>query len=474
MISTSPIKRRSKTAGAIKTRSKGTLSLFSIIHSFLPPSSPLRSAVSSVTHWLSIFCCYLSPPKIQHTPTKTKPLRFGWRLDQQLTPGRVKRKAQDFRGLGSKIIHTAPIRSRMLKSFNNPLRNARVSDARPFRASPPYQDSQVIQGLTMWLDASVSKASDPSNIFKSTKIYDKDPLPRSFNLISLSCPFTTRPWMECVSSFLRFLVTQLIIIAAVYHPKGTYMRKNLIQLLVFADVSAQSTAHHQGDPLPCRDRMGRLIIIDNAAVDKHEEDDDDPASKDTRLRIVVCMSPSASRRLLQSGKYLQSDIAFKRIADLLEFEMACMDRDANTSLVFCRVFINRQSAVAHQKVFEAIDDIWRHLHAVDLDNFDDMVLEWGADQHRGQAKGTLAAIREKGGKAGRGKSSESAAVLSMKLTISSEVQAHNALGRIGKDLRTNGRFEGCNFVKAGGSDADQFFFFDDAHRTTFMSEREDS
>ncbi|KAJ7757604.1 hypothetical protein B0H16DRAFT_1457764 [Mycena metata] len=64
----------------------------------------------------------------------------------------------------------------------------------------------------------------------------------------------------------------------------------------------------------------------------HEEDDDDAPLKDNQLRIIVCMSPNASRRLLERSSYLQSDIAFKCIVDFLEFEMACMERDANTIL----------------------------------------------------------------------------------------------------------------------------------------------
>ncbi|KAJ7095129.1 hypothetical protein B0H15DRAFT_798446 [Mycena belliarum] len=148
---------------------------------------------------------------------------------------------------------------------------------------------------------------------------------------------------------------------------------------------------------PSEHYIRRIIVLDNGAVDHHEEDDDDPSFKDDKLRIIVCMSPKASARLLERGSYLQSDIAFKRIIDFLEFEMACMDRDANTSLVFCRVFLNRQSAAAHLHVFSAIEDIvfqdtgrrlkWRHLHAEDLDEHEGMILQWGADQHRGQAKG---------------------------------------------------------------------------------------
>ncbi|KAJ6456641.1 hypothetical protein C8R47DRAFT_1165259 [Mycena vitilis] len=148
---------------------------------------------------------------------------------------------------------------------------------------------------------------------------------------------------------------------------------------------------------PSEHYIRRIIVIDNDDVARHEEDEDEPPSKDSKLRIIVCMSPIASRRILDLGRYLQSDIAFKRIVDFLEFEMACMDRDGNTSLIFCRVFLNRQTAVAHQHVFTAIHDIiyedtgrhlrWRHLHASNVGDFDGMVLEWAADQHRGQAKG---------------------------------------------------------------------------------------
>jgi hypothetical protein len=66
-----------------------------------------------------------------------------------------------------------------------------------------------------------------------------------------------------------------------------------------------------------------------------DEDEDDEISpheqKDTRLGIVICMKPEASLRLLTSGRHLQSDIGFKQILGFKEFEVAGMDRDANTS-----------------------------------------------------------------------------------------------------------------------------------------------
>jgi hypothetical protein len=168
----------------------------------------------------------------------------------------------------------------------------------------------------------------------------------------------------------------------------------------------------------CEHYIRRMYVLDAATMERHEEDDDEKSAKDDKLRIIICMSPAASRRLLKSGSYLQSDIAFQRIVEFLEFELACMDRDANTSellqfhhlstvhrpfilqgVIFCRVFLNRHHAVAHQKIFTAIHEIvyedtgrhirWRHLHGHSLDDFDGLVLQWGADQHRGQAKGRL-------------------------------------------------------------------------------------
>lgn len=73
--------------------------------------------------------------------------------------------------------------------------------------------------------------------------------------------------------------------------------------------------------------------------------------------------------------------------------------------VFCRIFLNRQTAVAHKIIFDLIDQTvvqdthrhlrWRHLHASSNDTqFDNMILQWTADQHRGQAKGNWSIRRE--------------------------------------------------------------------------------
>lgn len=64
------------------------------------------------------------------------------------------------------------------------------------------------------------------------------------------------------------------------------------------------------------------------------------------------------------------------------------------------MFLNRQTAVAHRRIFEEIEEIvrhdtgrplqWRHLHANTAEETPDgMILQWAADQHGGQAKGLI-------------------------------------------------------------------------------------
>ncbi|KAJ6535548.1 hypothetical protein B0H19DRAFT_1271291 [Mycena capillaripes] len=159
---------------------------------------------------------------------------------------------------------------------------------------------------------------------------------------------------------------------------------------------------HQDSKLPKERHYIRRILAINIepqqrqAMDEEEDDD----IRDDRLRIIICMTPEASRRLLTSGGHLQSDIGFKRIVGFKEFELATMERDANTSIIFVRIFLNRMSALAHQRVFEELEAIvfedtgrrlqWHHLHASSPeDGLSNMILSWVGDQHRGQAKGQL-------------------------------------------------------------------------------------
>jgi hypothetical protein len=144
------------------------------------------------------------------------------------------------------------------------------------------------------------------------------------------------------------------------------------------------------------------------------DEDDDIADRTKPLRVAICMSKQASYRLLQA-QYLQCDIAFKRVVGFYEFELSGYDRDAKIGtnsfyqtrsipmtdehllgLVYCRVFVTRQTAAAHQFIFQNIDRIvkedtgqplqWRHLHAKSLLDFPGILTLTG-DQHRGQAKG---------------------------------------------------------------------------------------
>ncbi|KAJ7720038.1 hypothetical protein B0H16DRAFT_1793932, partial [Mycena metata] len=158
---------------------------------------------------------------------------------------------------------------------------------------------------------------------------------------------------------------------------------------------------HQDSRIPKENHyIRRILAIDMDPLDNTDADDDEalPKPKDNILRIIICMTPEASRRLLSSGRYLQSDIGFKRIVGFKEFEVAGMERDANTSIVYVRIFLNQMTAAAHQRVFEEIEAIvfedtgkrlqWHHIHASTVnDGLDSMILSWVADQHRGQAKG---------------------------------------------------------------------------------------
>lgn len=146
------------------------------------------------------------------------------------------------------------------------------------------------------------------------------------------------------------------------------------------------------------------------------DEDEDAADRTKPLRVAICMSKQASHRLLEA-QYLQCDIAFKRVVGFYEFELSGYDRsakignsycqshcmlmtrtDEHLGLVYCRVFVTRQTAAAHLFIFQNIDRIvkedtgqplqWRHLHAKSLLDFPG-ILTLTADQHRGQAKGNF-------------------------------------------------------------------------------------
>lgn len=73
-----------------------------------------------------------------------------------------------------------------------------------------------------------------------------------------------------------------------------------------------------------------------------------------------------------------------------------------SGIIFCRVFVTRQTAAVHQRIFQEIEDIvefdtgkrlrWRHLHADTVDGSAGMILMMTLDQHGGQAKGLLSTL----------------------------------------------------------------------------------
>ncbi|KAF8887650.1 hypothetical protein CPB84DRAFT_1849819 [Gymnopilus junonius] len=129
--------------------------------------------------------------------------------------------------------------------------------------------------------------------------------------------------------------------------------------------------------------------------DDLEDEADIFVEDDTPFHIVVCMTAEASFCLLKA-QYLQCDIGFKRVIGFKEFELGGLHPETRTGITYCHIYLNRQSAVAHQIIFQKIEEIvlkdtgeclqWRHLHANDIS---DMVgiLEIAVDQHGRQAKG---------------------------------------------------------------------------------------
>ncbi|KAJ3756434.1 hypothetical protein EV360DRAFT_84964 [Lentinula raphanica] len=140
-------------------------------------------------------------------------------------------------------------------------------------------------------------------------------------------------------------------------------------------------------------------MIEVAGAELNDDEDDLPSDQNhfsQPLRVAICMTSAASENFI-AAQYLQSDIAFKRIVGFYEFEIAAVDSCFNTSMTLCRVYLNRQTANAHQIVLAEINKIlvadtgrglrWRHIHGNSMNDYDGVILNWVVDQHRGQAKG---------------------------------------------------------------------------------------
>ena len=61
-------------------------------------------------------------------------------------------------------------------------------------------------------------------------------------------------------------------------------------------------------------------------------DEDIGLDSEEPIRIVICMMKEQSRRLAQA-KFVQSDIAFKRVVGFKEFELGGMDPENKTGEV---------------------------------------------------------------------------------------------------------------------------------------------
>ncbi|KAJ4463608.1 hypothetical protein C8R41DRAFT_872387 [Lentinula lateritia] len=144
-----------------------------------------------------------------------------------------------------------------------------------------------------------------------------------------------------------------------------------------------------------------MIEISLLELESDEDDvlEDQPGETTLQpLKIAICMTSEASHCFVKA-QYLQSDIGFKRIVGFYEFEVASVDKYSNTSVTFCRVYPNSQTANAHRLVLAQINKIlmedtgrglrWGHLHGLDIDDYDGLILNWVVDQHRGQAKDWL-------------------------------------------------------------------------------------
>ncbi|KAJ7210349.1 hypothetical protein GGX14DRAFT_363314, partial [Mycena pura] len=124
-------------------------------------------------------------------------------------------------------------------------------------------------------------------------------------------------------------------------------------------------------------------------------DEDDEQDCNIPFRIAICMFRACSDLLLKA-KYVQSDISHQRMVGFKEFELGGLQTTSRISIPYCRIYVNRQTAAAHQIIFQKISDLvlhdtgtelrWRHIHATDVHQ-EVGILHFAMDQHGGQAKG---------------------------------------------------------------------------------------
>jgi hypothetical protein len=101
-----------------------------------------------------------------------------------------------------------------------------------------------------------------------------------------------------------------------------YLHSGVLRLKEWQDSHLKAEEHY----------IRKIIDIPDFPTDEFDAESPLSASGtiQSSLKIIICMSPTGSERLL-NAQYIQSDIAFRRIEQFLEFELAAMDRLANTS-----------------------------------------------------------------------------------------------------------------------------------------------
>ncbi|KAF5382081.1 hypothetical protein D9615_004312 [Tricholomella constricta] len=160
-----------------------------------------------------------------------------------------------------------------------------------------------------------------------------------------------------------------------------YVRRHIdvLRAELFPSGTGWSGALHllsEHNTLPLEERYVRCV--EAHTIEKNKE-----------FRLVICMSPAMSCRLLKC-KRPTIDTSFKRLHGWQEFEIETWDAERMRSVVVTRAFTTSQSAEAHCILFRRLFEIatadtglpvqFYYIHG---DGFE----TWIADAHKGQALG---------------------------------------------------------------------------------------
>ncbi|KZV93882.1 hypothetical protein EXIGLDRAFT_767640 [Exidia glandulosa HHB12029] len=113
-------------------------------------------------------------------------------------------------------------------------------------------------------------------------------------------------------------------------------------------------------------------------------------------RMVICMFPSQSRRILESKRH-EIDIQFTRVKGWYELQMETWDPATSQSVTLCRAFMTSESADAHLELYRQVFKIvhedtgqrvrFRYIHGDGIEIIT-------ADEHRGHALGLARFLEE--------------------------------------------------------------------------------